>query len=90
MAEIVVDVLEVVDVDEQHRNDLVRCCFVPGVVEALEEETAIREVGHRIVQRIVQEQLLGDVALPDVPHVADVAADGRVVEQVGEVDFDPS
>ena len=47
-------------------------------------------MGDGIVLRVVQELLLRDASFADVAHVAHVAADRRVLEEVREADLHPS
>ena len=53
-----------------------------GVAHALDEQRAVGEVGHRIVEGLVRELLLERLALADVAAVEHDAADVLVVEQV--------
>ena len=53
MTHAVVDRLEVVDIDHQHRDARVR--FVERLVQALREEPAIGQVGQRVVESLVME-----------------------------------
>ena len=82
MAEAVVDGLEVVEVDEEHGDE------VPPPRPALErvrdplrEERAVRETRERVVERLVRELLLERTALGDVARGDDDAADVRHVER---------
>ena len=69
MAEGIVDVLEVIDVEQKHREGLAACALrrVERVRHTIEEQRAVRKSGQRIVKRIVDElalrfALLGDIA----------------------------
>ena len=75
VAEAVVDGLEVVEVDEQHR-ELAAVALEPGrgVVDAVAEQRLVGEPGQRVVERLVRElvlepAMLGDVA--EAPHAPD-------------------
>ena len=83
MAEAVVDGLEVVEVDE-HDGDGGRASLgaPERVLDAVGEERAVREVRHRIVERLVGELLLERLALAHVAAVQDDPANVLVVEQV--------
>jgi hypothetical protein len=69
VAQRVVDHLEVVEVDEQHRHAL--ALGVQRAAEALEEELAVGQARERVVVRLPGELLLGELALGDVDAVAD-------------------
>ena len=75
MPERVVDVLEVVDVEEQHADPRVRA---PGAVErhpeTVEEQGPVGEAGQRVVERHVGEADLEALALD---RVAQRSADER-------------
>jgi hypothetical protein len=83
VAEAVVDQLEAVDVSEEHRVRLVASARTPDrVIEVIEEEATVRQGRERVVERVLRELLLEDLALGDVPerdHGADrlVAVDDR-------------
>ena len=69
MAEGIVDVLEVIDVEQKHREGLAAGALrrVERVRDTIEEQRAVRKSGQRIVKRIVDElalrfALLGDIA----------------------------
>ncbi len=83
VAQRVVDVLEVVEVDEQRGH---RSVLAPGadehLVGSVEDQGAVGEAGQRVVQRHVEELGLGLLALGDVAQVADVAGHRRVVAEV--------
>ena len=84
MAQRVVDLLEVVEVDEQDREALVlRVAGVQRVLEAVDEQGAVREPGEHVVERAVRELLLERDTVGHVARVHDDAADGGIVEQVG-------
>ena len=83
MAETVVDGLEVVEVDE---DDADRRASAPRaldrMLDAVCEESAVRELGDGIVERLVRELLLERLALADISAVQDDAAHMLVLEQV--------
>ncbi len=54
------------------------------VLDAVAEQRPVREVGDRVVERLVGQLLLELLALGDVAQVDDDPADGGVVEQVGD------
>ena len=59
VAEGVVDRLEVVEVDEQHRHGLAGAAAAQQrVVDAVAEQRAVGEVGERVVEGLVRELLL--------------------------------
>ena len=64
----------------------------PGVrhVETVEEESPVRDVGDRIVLRVVEQLLVLDPSFADVTDVADVSADGRVVDEVRQSHLGPT
>ena len=75
MAKAVVDVLEAVEIDEQHR-ELVALVAGPagqGALEPLLEEGAVRELGEVIVDGVVDEALVGGAQ-----------ADAHLVERRGD------
>ncbi len=84
VTETVVDPLEVVEVEEEHRD---RPPLALGesqrVAHAVAEERAIRQTGERIVKGLMRELLFQALPLADVTGVEDDAPDGRIVEQVG-------
>nr|BFE68985.1 hypothetical protein GCM10020092_022860 [Actinoplanes digitatis] len=87
MPEAVVDLLEAVQVEEEHRHIVVRAAVFQGRGDPLAEQGAVGELGERVVVRLVHELLLQLLALADVAGVQDQAADVRVVEQVGDGDL---
>ena len=79
VAEAVVDLLEPVEVDEQHRED------APGalrarerLVEPVAEQGAVGEAGEPVVERLARQLLLEPDALGDVAGVEHDAADVAV------------
>ena len=77
----VVDGLEVVEVDEQHRH--VRIAAAERVLGPVVEERAVRQPGQLVVEGAVAELLLEALAGVVVAHGQHQAADTRVVDQVG-------
>ena len=66
MAKRIVDALEFVDVDIEHRQLLARAIARQLLFEPLVEQRAVRQVGQRIVMRQMGDPLLGALALGDV------------------------
>ena len=88
VAEGVVDGLEVVEVQEQHRErPAVVAPATERVLHAIAEQRPVREVGDRVVERLVGELLLELLALGDVAQVDDDSADGGLVQKVGDQAF---
>src|SRR5207302_3054778 len=84
MAEAVVHRLEVVDVHEERcRRASVALLALQRVFDAVPEEPTIREAGDRVVERLVLELLLEELALADVASVHDDPAHVRIERQVG-------
>ena len=76
VAERVVDDLEAVEVQEQHRGaalGVVALGAADRLVEAVHEQHAVREAGQRVVERVVLEAVLGLAAVGDVGDAADDA-----------------
>ena len=88
MAEAVVDELEAVEVEEEHRDAALRALGVcERVREAVDEQQAVGEAREVVVDGLVRERLLGALAVRDVAHLHEVVA--RLVERVahdGHVD----
>ena len=83
VAEGVVDVLEVVEVDQQDRRHRPAAAAPrERVGDAVGEEGAVGEPGQRVVERLVAELGLEVRAFGHVVRVDDQAADRRVVEEV--------
>src|SRR5262245_42762587 len=72
MPERVVDALEVVEVEEEHRDVRPRALAAEDerVLDAVREERTVREARKRVVERLVPELLLGFLARGDVEQVA--------------------
>ena len=78
----VVDRLEIVDVHEQHGDRLrVALLALDGVQHAIAEQRPVREVGHRVVERLVLQLPFELLALRDVTRVEHDPANVRVVQQ---------
>ena len=85
VAEAVVDVLEVVEVEEQHGERLGGAvAAAQRVGEPVAEQLAVGEPGERVVERLVAELLLERLAVGDVADGEHPALHGRVGHQVGE------
>ena len=66
VAEAVVDDLEAVQVQEEHRGAALRMAALRApdrLVQAVEEQDAVREAGERVVERVVLEAALGLAAV---------------------------
>ena len=89
VAEAVVDLLEAVQVEEQHGHRR-RLALGPleGVVDPVLEQGPVGQRGQRVVEGLVDELVLELAALGDVAGVQDQAADAGVVEQVGDGELD--
>ncbi len=80
VAEAVVDRLEVVEVEEDHREAaLLAPAAGERVADALREQGAVGQAGDAVVERLVGELLLERLALADVAAVEHDAADVLVV-----------
>ena len=89
VTEAVVDRLEIVEVEEDHREcGLLAPRAGQRVPDALVEQRAVGEIGDRIVERLVLELLLEGLALADVASVEHDAAHRLVLEQVGAEDLE--
>ena len=66
MAERVVDLLELVEIDEQHGAAVERARRAQRVLELVVEEGAVRQAGHGVEARHVVDLGLGGLALGDV------------------------
>jgi len=87
VAEGVVDELEVVEVDEQHRHGRLG----PGqlIPQRLPEQAAVGKAGEAVVGRVVGQGLLEEAALGDVLHGPDEAAGPVAAEDGRHPDGDP-
>ena len=54
------------------------------MLDAIAEQRPVREVGDRIVKRLIGQLLLESLALGDIAQVDDDPADRGVLQQVGE------
>ena len=69
MPEAVVDCLEVVEIQEEHRDTLgVSAAPAEGVLEPIDEELAVRKRRQRIVESLPGQLLLELLPLGDVVH----------------------
>ena len=93
VAERVVDVLEAIQVDEQHRNrQLVPLRRSDRHAEKLAEHHAIRQAGQRVVCAQVQDPVFGKFAFADVATDAAVADEPALVvvgRRAADVDVTP-
>ncbi len=82
--EAVVDLLEVVEVEEEHGDRVpLPLRELEGVIHAIAEQRAVGEAGERVVEGLVQQLLLEALPLGDVPGVEHDAVHDRVAEKVG-------
>ena len=89
VAERVVDRLEVVEVEHADGDEVALAGgAVQGVLDAVVEERAVRQLGERVVEGAVAQLGLGGLALGDVAAGEDDAADVRVVAHVGDRGLD--
>jgi hypothetical protein len=89
VAEAVVDRLEVVQVDEQHRNvGKAALCAHQSVLHAVREEGAVGEARDRVVKCLVRQLLLESLALAHVAAVQDDPLHVLVVTQVGVLNLE--
>jgi hypothetical protein len=83
VAERVVDVLEPVEVEEEHRDRLATAGLArDGVLDPVGEQRAVRQPGELVVERPVGELVLERLALGDVAGVQDPALHLGVVQEV--------
>ena len=77
VAERVVHVLEVIDVEEQHgeRRAAVALHSIQGMLDAIEKQRAVRKSGERVVKRVVDQLPFGDALLGHVRSDAGRAED---------------
>jgi hypothetical protein len=89
VAQGVVDLLEVVEVEEEHGAPATLAARPDdGVAHALGEQRAVGEPGDGVVERLVGELRLEGLALADVAGVEDDAPDVLLVEQVRHEDLE--
>ena len=74
MAERVVDALELVDVDIEHRQLLARPYRLERLFQPLAKQDPVRQVGQRVVMRQMGDLLVGALALGDVLDGRDPSA----------------
>ena len=83
MAESVVDVLESVEVEEDHgRVGAGAGSATQRVLDPVPEQCPVRESGQRVVEGLVGQLFLGQLAVGDVVQVDDDASDVGLVEEV--------
>ena len=88
VAERVVDVLEVVEIEQQDgARPAVPLAARLGVGDAVREKRAVGQVRQRVVERLVGELLLERLALLDVADRDDEPADRRIRQEVRDDDF---
>src|SRR5690348_14243180 len=89
MAVAVVDELEPVEVEEEHRAVGSRPSGpCQQVLESVEDESAVRQAGEQVVHGCMLQLLLGALALGDVVTRDDDAVDCRVTKQVLDASLD--
>ena len=66
VAERIVDALEVVEVETEHREALAALDALDLVIELFEQQRAVGQVGQRVVARHVRDTFLGALAFRDV------------------------
>ena len=86
VAQRVVNRLEVVEVEEEHRDPALTIT-VKRVIQVDPERGSVRQVRHRVVERLMRELVLECLALTDVARIEDQTADRRQGEQVGNGDL---
>jgi hypothetical protein len=78
VSERVVDFLETVQIDQQHREALVVTMRAQDrLLQAIEKQRAVGKIGERVVVREVGNALAGQVALPPDRGLAQFPLDGR-------------
>jgi DNA helicase TIP49 (TBP-interacting protein) len=83
VAEAVVDGLEPVEVEEQNgRLERRARVAVQGVLDTVDEQRPVRQVGEAVVERLVRERFLDRLAVGDVVQVDDDTAHVGVVGEV--------
>ena len=83
VAESVVDVLESVEVEEDHgRIGAGAGSATQRVLDPVPEQCPVRESGQRVVEGLVRQLVLGQLAVGDVVQVDDDASDVGLVEEV--------
>ena len=90
MPEAVVDRLEVVEVDEHHRDLRHPATRAhQRVLDAVGEERPVGELRHGVVERLMRELILESLALADVAAIEHGAAHVLVVEKIGVLHLEP-
>ena len=91
VAEAVVHDLEMVDVDEEHRQGAAASDRVlDGAAHDLQELRSIRQLGETVVCRFVRQRVLERSPFGDVAAVEHDATDVRIVHQVRRPHFEPA
>ena len=90
MAEAVVDVLEVVEVDEEGTDEAVGPAAGQRVLDPVLEQGPIGEVGQRVVERHVRQLLLERPPFRVIPGIEHVARHVGILEAVGDHDLRPA
>ena len=70
----IVDPLELVDIDVEHRQLTAGRQALQLMIEALAEQHAVRQIGQRVVMRHVRDTVIDPLALGDVLHRGNPAA----------------
>ena len=84
----VVDLLEVIEVEEEHGDGVpLPLRELERVIHAVAEEGAVGQPGERVVEGLVQQLLLEALPLGDVAGVEHDAVHDRVAQQVGGDDL---
>src|SRR5438445_144375 len=87
LAQRVVDQLEVIDIERQHRNPPARHAPLERVIQLAAERETVGQTGHRVVRRQVLEPLLHLFAVGDVADVEDKRLRARLMEKIGDGDL---
>src|SRR5688500_19126527 len=83
MTQRIVDVLEVVEIQEHHGDELPRAmCQRQRVLDAVAEQAAVGEQRQRIVERELAQLFLEGLAFTDVAEIEREPRNGRVIEQI--------
>ncbi len=89
MSETVVDRLEVVDVEKEHRDRIGQpAASVHGVGEPVKKQGSVRKAGERVMEGLPLELLLEDAAVGHVAAVENDRADIGLIEEIGDDDID--
>ena len=89
--EVVVDQLEPVEVEEQHRGELAPARgALERLLEPVHEQHPVRQARQLVVKRPLHQLRLEGLVPADVPRVEDDPTDAGLVEQVGPLHLEPS